>query len=429
MEPLDLLRERQLKEPEIVAKERYERFWKAVELKEPDRVPLIIFTSSNHLLAKYYKLSEIYFNYDILIKATVKAANDFPVDLFLSSVGVNGSIFGIVLSNDPEAFTPFVYIVVHLTGPMHDVLGDKYTKWPGRELRENVPFQFIGGEFMKPDEYDELINNPADFIADKILPRVCTNLGKPGTPRYVNALIRLGIEAKRAQIELSSLGKEMAKIGYPSIPFILSACPLDIISDFLRHPTGVMKDCYRLPDKVRHAVESLLGPVLKMTLTSYSILKPTAPALALIPLHLNEMLPPKLYNEFYWPALKKIIIELLNRGIKSFVFFEGDHTPHLETLLELPKGWGLGLFEKGDIRKIKKVLEGHTCVVGGIPVSLLLHATPEKVEEYVKKLIEDTSPGGGLILTTGVVEIPPETPNANLIALINAVLKYGEYRK
>ncbi|MEM1827392.1 MAG: hypothetical protein QXO91_04830 [Desulfurococcaceae archaeon] len=35
----------------------------------------------------------------------------------------------------------------------------------------------------------------------------------------------------------------------------------------------------------------------------------------------------------------------------------------------------------------------------------------------VKKLIEDTSPGGGLILTTGVVEIPPETPNANLIAL------------
>lgn len=86
-------------------------------------------------------------------------------------------------------------------------------------------------------------------------------------------------------------------------------------------------------------------------------------------------------------------------------------------MLELPKGWGLGLFEKGDIRKIKRVLEGHTCIVDGIPVSLLLHATPEKVEEYVKRLIEDISPGGGLILTTGVVEIPPEAPNANLIAL------------
>ena len=41
-------------------------------------------------------------------------------------------------------------------------------------------------------------------------------------------------------------------------------------------------------------------------------------------------------------------------------------TPHLETILELPAGWGTAYFEKQMCVKLKKPLQGHTCIMGGI---------------------------------------------------------------
>jgi len=156
-------------------------------------------------------------------------------------------------------------------------------------------------------------------------------------------------------------------------------------------------------------------------------LKPAGANLAFIPLHLNEYLAPKLYNEFYRPYLKEVIVELYNNGIKSFVFFEGYHDAHLETILELPKGWGIAYFEKTDIRKAKKVLEGHSCVMGGLPIPLMISSTPEKIEEYIRELLKDVMPGGGFILAPGVAEIPGETPVENMKAIIKSVEKFGKY--
>jgi len=145
----------------------------------------------------------------------------------------------------------------------------------------------------------------------------------------------------------------------------------------------------------------------------------------MIPLHLNEYLSPKLYNEFYWPTLKEVILRLGKEGVKSWVFFEGHHEAHLETILELPRGWGVAYFEKTDIVKAKKVLQGHTCVVGGIPISLLVGGTPARIEEYIKNLLEQVKPGGGFMLSASIGTAPADTPLENLSALIEAVEKYG----
>ncbi|MEM2546468.1 MAG: uroporphyrinogen decarboxylase family protein, partial [Candidatus Bathyarchaeia archaeon] len=72
--------------------------------------------------------------------------------------------------------------------------------------------------------------------------------------------------------------------------------------------------------------------------------------------------------------------------------------------------------------------EGHTCVMGGIPPTLLLNATPQQIEEYIKKLLEETMPGGGLILAS-TTAIPAETPPENIKAVIKAVEKYGTIRR
>jgi len=412
--------ERHKREPDIVVKEKAERFDKVVELKEPDRVPLMIFTCG-HVFAKWFKLSDVYFNYNKMKDAITNFVTSFPVDVFIAAPAAEGFIMATAFV-EVSQIAP---IVRFITGPMHDILMDKYTRWPGRELPEHLPFQFIGGEYMKPEEYKELIENPLEFIHNAILPRVCKNLSKPGSALYAQTVAKLTLEAINYFNALTEINSTLLKLGFPPLAVTFAYSPLDFIGDFLRHPTGAMLDTRRYPSEVKQAVEVLIKPILQVAL----ILKPIGAKYAFIPLHLNEMLPPKLYSEFYWPYLKRVIVELYNNGIKSFVLFEGDHTPHLDTILELPKGWGIGVFERGDIRKIKRKLEGHTCIAGGITPGQLIGWTPDKIEEYVKKLIEDLAPGGCFILAPGVAEIDPATPDVNLRSLINAVLKYGVYRK
>lgn len=180
------------------------------------------------------------------------------------------------------------------------------------------------------------------FIAETILPRACTNLEKPGSAKSLAALTMLGLETNKYNTFMQTLGLDLAKLGYPSLMMTFAYTPLDFIGDFLRYPTGMLLDVRRHPDDVRCTCEALIEPIVKVALA----LKPLGANLAFISLHLNEYLSPKLYAEFYWNYLKKIIIELFNQGIKSFVFFEGHHDAHLETILDLPKGWGIAYFEK-----------------------------------------------------------------------------------
>lgn len=93
-----------------------------------------------------------------------------------------------------------------------------------------------------------------------------------------------------------ALFSELGKLGYVSLPMTNAYTPADIIGDFLRHPTGAMLDMRRYPDDFKAACEVLIDPIIKVA-TAIPPLSPTT--LFFIPLHLNEMLPPKMYNEFY----------------------------------------------------------------------------------------------------------------------------------
>ncbi|MEM1989683.1 MAG: uroporphyrinogen decarboxylase family protein [Candidatus Bathyarchaeia archaeon] len=408
----------ELKSPEDLLKERFGRVEKAIELGEPDRVPLIIFTCGD-ILRKYAKGYELYFNYDRAREVSVRFATEYPVDVFLAALAAEGFIFALAFSDYPD-IAPSVRF---WTGPMHDALGDKYTRWPGRELPEDSIFQFIGGQFMEAKEYCKLSDDPITFLNEVILPRSCLNLEKPSSEKANVALIRLGVEVSRYLKFLGDSAADLAKVGVPSLPLTFAYAPLDFIGDFLRYPTGALLDVRRHPDDVKRACEALVEPILKVALS----LKPAGAKYAFIPLHLNEYLSPKLYNEFYWPTLKKIIVALYEQGIKSLVFFEGWHDPHLETILELPRGWGIAYFEKTDVRKAKKILGGHTCIMGGVPPSLLLEATPDKIKGYIKDILSEVKPGGGFILSPGVADIPMPVPPENLRALIDAVEEYGRY--
>jgi len=237
------------KSPEELFKEKSERLLKVIELKEPDRVPLAFFSCFGEFIAKYSGITvdEFLFNYDKIRESSVKFASDFPHDALMIAPGAEGFIFSVAFSNYPE----IAPLVRFLTGPMHDVLNDKYTRWPGRELPHNVPFQFIGGEFMSLNEYDKLVEDPVEFIIKIILPRTCRSLEKPGSQQAMAALVKLGIEALKFGGFLGALGADLAKVGYPSLPVTFAYCPLDFIGDFFRKPTGALTDVRRFQIRLR----------------------------------------------------------------------------------------------------------------------------------------------------------------------------------
>jgi len=422
-EPIDVLIERQQKEPETVAKEKLDIILKAVELKVPSRVPI---SGLGGDITAYYNGKtwyDICYEFEKAREAVLSFAKNFPQDFpfILAPYGLEGFIFALAFSDFPD----FSNTIRFLAGPVHDIIRDKWSRWPGRELREHQHPQFLGGEFMKPEEYKQLIDDPVKFVHDVVFPRACPGLGKPESPQWNGTLIRIGLTLQRITQFQMALFQELGKLGYPAIPMTSAYSPADVIGDFLRHPTGAMLDMRRHPDDFKAACEALIEHILKVA-TAF----PPAPPLTIsfIPLHLNEMLSPKLYNEFYWPYLKKVILELVNKGYKMFIFFEGDHTPHVDTILELPKGWGVAWFERPRdfIKDVWEKLKGHTCVMGGVPTNLLIGGTPEKIEEYVKNLLNQTKSEGGFILSTGIAELPKETPKQNVRAYVNAALKYGE---
>ena len=132
------------------------------------------------------------------------------------------------------------------------------------------------------------------------------------------------------------------------------------------------------------------------------------------------MISPKMWDRFAWPYLKRLVGEVVDAG--------------LIPLLHLDSDWGRGLerfkvFEPGkiilaldgdtDIFNAKKILKGHTCLMGDVPASLLAFGSPDEVTGYCKKLIREIGPEG-FILQSGC-DIPANAQLENVQAMVAAV--------
>ena len=77
-------------------------------------------------------------------------------------------------------------------GKILELLDDKQLAWPGGALADHLPFQFVEAEYMKPNEYDEMLADPNVFALTKLLPQVTTTLAPLLT------LVQNGISDQRA---------------------------------------------------------------------------------------------------------------------------------------------------------------------------------------------------------------------------------------
>jgi hypothetical protein len=306
-------------------------------------------------------------------------------------------------------------------------------------------------EYMKAEEYDDLIDDPSDFWFRTYLPRVfgafesfrnfspmtgmieVVSLGQlgplaaPPVQETLLKMIEVGREYQRMMKVLGPYAGLGPANGYPGgMGGAFAKAPFDTLGDTLRGTASVMKDMYRRPDKVLEACDKIADITIKNILRSPGIAKGV---IVMYPLHkgADGWMSRKQFETFYWPSLKKVMNAFINEGLIQYLFAEGSFNTRLEYVNEFPKGFVTWLFDQSDMFKAKQILGDKCCIQGNVPSSLMVTGSPQDVKAYCRKLIEGCGKGGGYILSAGAIAENPKLEN--LRAFLAAVREYGVYRK
>ena len=404
-------------------RQREERINDAIELKEPDQVPVMFIFGFFPARVAGITFEDAMYDYDKTMQSWIRVMVEFQPDTY----------------DDP--FTGRFW------GKILEGLDYKQFRWPGHGVASNLSFQYVEDEYMKADDYDALLRDPSDFILRKYWPRIFGSLRAfenlfsiPGlysysgfgklatldTPEMAKALEDLMAAAKEAKRMLSGsteYGAKMKELGFPPQFGSMAHAPFDVISDFLRGTVGAMLDMYRKPDRLLEAAETIYPFMLQNGLGA----KRNGIHRVFMPLHkgIDSFMSPDQFKTFYWPTLRKLILALIDEGLNPFVFWEGDCTSRLELIGDIPKGKAVYMFEATDIFKAKEILGDVVCIRGNVPLSVLITGTPDDVRAYCKKLIDVVGKKGGFIMdaSSNLDDANPE----NLKAMIEFTKEYGQY--
>ncbi len=405
-------------------RERVTRFIKVIKMEEPDRVPVLL--PAGYLPATYSggTLKDVMYDYGKLRDAWLKFMHDFQPDSF----------------EGPGLVYP---------GRVIEIIDHKLHRWPGHGLPGKAPmYQYVEGEYMKANEYDDFMSNPTDFWMRVFLPRtagtlegfqylapfqpIMTNplgyimsVSRPEVQASFEKLLEAGREIGKWRQEVMAVARQALAEGYASLAGGgMAGAPFDNIGDVLRGTQGIVMDMYRQPDKVIEAMERLVPLIVKGAMRGADM--SLSPVIGM-PLHRGEksFMSGQQFEKFYWPTFKKVLLGLVEEGLVPMPFAEGDYEPRLDIIREMPRTAVAWHFEAMDMARAKKTVGQVSCIAGNLPTSLLVTGTPEQVKESCRRLIETCAPGGGYILTGGA-GMTVGNPD-NLHAMIAAAKEYGVY--
>src|SRR5512135_3500003 len=139
--------------------QRLKRYVTAMRNEKPDKIPIRPFVAE--FTARYAGMTcqDVAHDYQKAFDAAVKCAKDFDWDAVVANM---------------------VYVWTGLA----QALGLKYYGIPGIHIPPDVGFQYSEPEeekaWMRPDEYDQLIEDPTGFLWNVWFPRVSAEVPAPG---------------------------------------------------------------------------------------------------------------------------------------------------------------------------------------------------------------------------------------------------------
>ena len=424
----DEIEKKYKKTPEELFAERQKRLWDAVQMKVPDKVPVVF--GGTFFACKYAGIpySAAYYNAPAWRSAFKKMIVDMAPDAF----GYAPNESGLALES----------------------LDTNYTRWPGYNLPDNVAFQITEKEYMKEDEYDLFLADPSDYIVRYWLPRVYgvmdplsklpplqtlgTNVAgvtalfaSPEFEKLAKAMKKAGEAEVKWRSELGGLQEEMASLGFPDANMGTRggvAPPFSTFTNSFRTFNGAVRDMFRQPDKLKAALQKMLDYRISRAVPAVKI--PGRPTIGMSgePHRVSdEFFSPKQFEEFVWPYWKQAMEKTYALGYDIIsMFFEGRRDKQIQYFMQYPKGSMLIRFAESDIFKAKEMLGDRACFMGNVPIAMLQVGSTTDVEEYCKKLFKTVGKNGGFILRCST-DFTQEANPKNVKAMIDAAEKYGRY--
>lgn len=400
---------------------RSKRIDDALNLRQPDRVPVVFFAHFYTARLTGNTFEEAMYDVDIYLDGLRKTLRELQPDTFSPNIFA----FGQTLEN----------------------LEYKPMLWPGHGVDPNATFQYLDDKFMEADEYDDYILDPTRFYLKKYLPRVAgkykflekfpdfsasaewdligavSAFGDPEVQEGFKHLFEVGNQMLAVKQKVGGFVQEMENEGLPSIFGGFCKSPYDLFVDLLRGSKAGMIDMFRNKDKLLEAMEKASALLLENAIAQT---KATGNRYVFIPLHwgLDGFMSEEQFKTFYWPQLRAVMMKLIEHDLVPCPLWEGNCSSRLEIIADIPAGKCIYGFEATDVIRAKEVLGGTVCVRGNVPASILNTGTADDVDAYCRNLIEKAGKDGGFILD-GAVGIPDEAKPENVAAMFESVKKYN----
>ncbi|MCL2366499.1 MAG: hypothetical protein FWC75_05555 [Oscillospiraceae bacterium] len=408
---------------------RMKRVQDAIELKEPDMVPMLPLVAGvpYHLYNIGASHSTDFYDYEKSAEAFIKYHEEFQPD--------------------------FRMIPSAQSGKINELAQSTMLDWPGRPgtaVPDFSPHQVLEYEYMLQDEYDELISDYSGFIFRKFIPRAYPGLkgfahldvdpssmlgANTFTPMFqddvrdaMQTFIEMIDENKKYVQSVIALSNKLDEMGFPPFYTGKGQVPYDIISDYLRGTLGTFDDLLEIPDKIAQANDLFVDIQIKNW--KHFEKSPMRVKRIFFPLHkgMDGFMSPKQYDELYWEPYQRMLKYLISIGVTPFIYTEGAYDSRVdylcERLSELPQGSCVIHFEKGDFAQLKKKFSNIACLMGGMPIYLLEYGTKEQVIDRVKYLIDHCAAGGGYLFNVNATA--EKVKRENFEAMFDTARTYGK---
>jgi len=359
--------------------ERLSRINRAIRCEAVDSIPLIYAGAALPPRQMGLTIAEFIYNPLIGIEAHLD---------YMDKLGVDGC-------NTPPWFRPDVGFAVAWLS---------HIKMPGRELPDDALWQIDEKEMMKVEDYDTIISHGVGAFLEQYLPRV------------VDMREFMDGNAQTAKIN-PVMFQRVKERQYPIVAGAISTIPFESLCGG-RSMTSFFMDLYRIPKKVKEAMDVMMPMYIGMALegVAKSGIRSTwiggwRSA--------SAFLTPKHWNEFVFPYFRTVAAAMAEKDIVSILHLDHNWTRDLGRLRELPdRKCVLNPDGMTDIRKAREILGDRMAIMGDVPATLLATGNPDDVYKYVRDLIRDIGTKG-LLLCTGC-DAPVNAKHENMMAMYEA---------
>ena len=168
-----------------------------------------------------------------------------------------------------------------------------------------------------------------------------------------------------------------------------------------------------LTKKVVNYCQEVLEPLVEAYVTAGAhnvvILEPTAS---------SSIISPKFFGNYSVPDLSKMVSRIQKGGTRATIHICGNTLPILHAMCETNAD-AVSIDSAVDLKEAKEVIRGRTTLIGNVDTTLILTASKDNVQRAAEDCLKKAARKGGFILSTGC-DMPLETPNYNVHALVNA---------